>query len=280
MPAAREGSDDADHRGSRPDQHRQDPLRDRTDAGLPHRRDRPAAAAAGARGLRPDRRGARARAWWRWSPARSGSCPSGRNTGSAPSRRCRRGWAPISSRSTRSSSAPTPSAAMCSPTGCCTRAACTRPCFWAPRPCAAAIAALVPEAQFLRRERFCDLTYAGSKKISRMPARSAIVGFSVENLYAHRRTDAPPEGRRGGGDGGAFSPRTRNAQVAMYQNGDVDYLVATDAIGMGLNLDVEPRGVLGPVEVRRPADAAARAERAGADRRPRRALHEPTAPSA
>ncbi len=100
-----------------------------------------------------------------------------------------------------------------------------------------AIAAMVPEAQFMRRERMSELTYSGSKKISRMPARSAIVGFSVENVYAIaellRRT-------KGGAAVvmGALSPRTRNAQVEMYQNGDVDYLVATDAIGMGLNLDI------------------------------------------
>ena len=101
----------------------------------------------------------------------------------------------------------------------------------------AAIAALAPKVQFVRRERFSTLTYSGSKKISRMPERSAIVGFSVENVYAIaeliRRTK--------GGCAvvmGALSPRTRNAQVELYQNGDVDYLVATDAIGMGLNLDI------------------------------------------
>ncbi|MFV0336479.1 MAG: helicase-related protein [Tropicimonas sp.] len=100
-----------------------------------------------------------------------------------------------------------------------------------------AIAALVPEAQFMRRERFSDLTYAGSKKISRMPPRSAIVGFSVENVYAI----AELLRRQKGGAAvvmGALSPRTRNAQVALYQSGEVDYLVATDAIGMGLNLDI------------------------------------------
>ena len=100
-----------------------------------------------------------------------------------------------------------------------------------------AIAALVPRAQFLRRERFSTLTYAGSKKISRMPARSAIVSFSVENLYAIAELIR----RQRGGCAvvmGALSPRTRNAQVALYQNGDVDFLVATDAIGMGLNLDI------------------------------------------
>ncbi len=100
-----------------------------------------------------------------------------------------------------------------------------------------AIAHLVPEASFARRERFSDLTYTGSKKISRMPGRTAIVGFSVENVYAI----AELLRRQKGGAAvvmGALSPRTRNAQVAMYQNGDVDYLVATDAIGMGLNLDI------------------------------------------
>ncbi len=100
-----------------------------------------------------------------------------------------------------------------------------------------AIAAQVPKAQFLRRERFSELTYTGSKKISRMPARAAIVGFSVDNVYALAELIR----RQKGGAAvvmGALSPRTRNAQVALYQNGDVDYLVATDAIGMGLNLDI------------------------------------------
>lgn len=100
-----------------------------------------------------------------------------------------------------------------------------------------AIAALVPGVQFTRRERMSQLTYTGSRKISRMQPRSAIVSFSVENLYAV----AELLRRQKGGAAvvmGALSPRTRNAQVEMYQNGDVDYLVATDAIGMGLNLDI------------------------------------------
>ena len=100
------------------------------------------------------------------------------------------------------------------------------------------ISKLVPEADFLRRERFSELTYLGSKKISRMPERSAIVGFSVDNVYSI----AELLRRQKGGAAvvmGALSPRARNAQVEMYQNGDVDYLVATDAIGMGLNLDIE-----------------------------------------
>ena len=101
-----------------------------------------------------------------------------------------------------------------------------------------AIAALVPGAAFQRRERMSQLTYSGSKKISRMPARSAIVGFSVENVSAIAELIR----RQKGGCAvvmGALSPRTRNAQVELYQNGDVDYLVATDAIGMGLNLDIK-----------------------------------------
>ena len=100
-----------------------------------------------------------------------------------------------------------------------------------------AIAALVPSADFMHRERFSELSYSGQKKISRMPERSAIVSFSVDNVYGI----AELLRRQKGGAAvvmGALSPRTRNAQVEMYQNGDVDYLVATDAIGMGLNLDV------------------------------------------
>ncbi len=100
-----------------------------------------------------------------------------------------------------------------------------------------AIAELIPNTEFLYRDRMSTLTYSGSKKLSRMPARAAIVGFSVENCYAI----AELLRRQKGGAAvvmGALSPRTRNAQVEMYQNGDVDYLVATDAIGMGLNLDI------------------------------------------
>ncbi len=99
------------------------------------------------------------------------------------------------------------------------------------------IAALVPGVQFLKRDRFSTLTYTGPKKISRMKPRSAIVGFSVDQVYGIAELIR----RQKGGCAvvlGALSPRTRNAQVDLYQNGDVDYLVATDAIGMGLNLDV------------------------------------------
>ncbi|NSY37655.1 helicase-related protein [Leisingera sp. ANG59] len=100
------------------------------------------------------------------------------------------------------------------------------------------ISTLVPGVEFVRRERMSDLAYAGSKKISRMPPRTAIVGFSVDNVYAIAELIR----RQKGGAAvvmGALSPRTRNAQVELYQNGEVDYLVATDAIGMGLNLDID-----------------------------------------
>ena len=101
-----------------------------------------------------------------------------------------------------------------------------------------AISGLVHQHSYVKRDRFSTLTYAGSKKISRMPPRSAIVGFSVENVYAIAELIR----RQKGGCAvvmGALSPRTRNAQVALYQSGEVDYLVATDAIGMGLNLDIK-----------------------------------------
>ena len=100
------------------------------------------------------------------------------------------------------------------------------------------ISQLIPEAEFVPRSRMSELTYSGPKKISKMPPRSAIVGFSVDNVYAI----AEVLRRQKGGAAvvmGALSPRTRNAQVEMYQNGDVDFLVATDAIGMGLNLDID-----------------------------------------
>ncbi|GAA4770350.1 hypothetical protein GCM10023219_16160 [Stakelama sediminis] len=99
------------------------------------------------------------------------------------------------------------------------------------------LSALVPEAEVIGRPRFSTLSYAGAKKLSRLPRRSAIVAFSAEEVYAVAET---LRRLRGGAAVvmGALSPHTRNAQVAMFQAGEVDYLVATDAIGMGLNLDV------------------------------------------
>ena len=97
---------------------------------------------------------------------------------------------------------------------------------------------LLPGISVIERPRLSQLVYAGSKKITRLPKRSAIVAFSAEEVYAIAELIR----RQRGGAAvvlGALSPRTRNAQVGLYQDGDVEYLVATDAIGMGLNLDVD-----------------------------------------
>jgi ATP-dependent RNA helicase SUPV3L1/SUV3 len=97
---------------------------------------------------------------------------------------------------------------------------------------------LLPGAHVLTRPRLSQLSFAGEKKITRLPRRSAIVAFSAEEVYSIAELIR----RQRGGAAvvlGALSPRTRNAQVALYQSGDVEYLVATDAIGMGLNLDVD-----------------------------------------
>ncbi len=97
---------------------------------------------------------------------------------------------------------------------------------------------LIPGLNVVTRPRMSVLTYAGSKKISRLPARSAVVAFSSSEVYAIAELIR----RQRGGAAvvlGSLSPRTRNAQVELFQNGDVDYLIATDAIGMGLNLDVD-----------------------------------------
>src|SRR5688572_26595751 len=99
------------------------------------------------------------------------------------------------------------------------------------------VRSLLPKAEIVGRPRFSTLSYAGPAKLSRLPPRSAIVAFSAEQVYAV----AEMLRRMRGGAAvvmGVLSPRTRNAQVAMYQAGEVDYLVATDAIGMGLNMDV------------------------------------------
>ncbi|RST29707.1 helicase [Sphingomonas ginkgonis] len=96
---------------------------------------------------------------------------------------------------------------------------------------------LVPGAEVISRPRFSTLRYGGSCKLSRLPPRSAVVAFSAEQVYAL----AEMLRRFKGGAAvvmGALSPATRNAQVAMFQRGEVDYLVATDAVGMGLNMDV------------------------------------------
>lgn len=96
---------------------------------------------------------------------------------------------------------------------------------------------LVPEAELITRPRFSTLTYTPPAKVTRLPRRSAVVAFTAQDVYAL----AELVRRQRGGAAvvlGALSPRTRNAQVALYQAGEVDYLIATDAIGMGLNMDV------------------------------------------
>jgi ATP-dependent RNA helicase SUPV3L1/SUV3 len=97
---------------------------------------------------------------------------------------------------------------------------------------------IIPGITITSRPRFSELTYTGYKKIIRLPARSAVVAFSAANVYAL----AEFMRRQRGGAAvvlGALSPRARNAQVGMYQSGEVDYIVATDAIGMGLNMDID-----------------------------------------
>ena len=97
---------------------------------------------------------------------------------------------------------------------------------------------LCPNAQIQFRERLSTLSYAGAKKLTRLPRRSAIVAFSTDAVYAIAELIR----RHRGGAAvvmGSLSPRTRNAQVGLFQSGEVEFLVATDAIGMGLNMDVD-----------------------------------------
>ncbi|MEX1154495.1 helicase-related protein, partial [Parvibaculum sp.] len=97
---------------------------------------------------------------------------------------------------------------------------------------------LLPETHFIVRPRLSELSWTGPKKLTRLPPRSAVVAFSADRVYAIAELIR----RQRGGAAvvmGALSPRTRNAQVALYQSGEVDFLVATDAIGMGLNMDVD-----------------------------------------
>lgn len=101
-----------------------------------------------------------------------------------------------------------------------------------------AITRIAPETHFITRPRFSELACTGAKKLSRLPRRSAVVAFSVEDVYGIADTVRT---QRGGAAVvlGALSPRTRNAQVALYQSGEVDFMIATDAIGMGINMDVD-----------------------------------------
>ncbi|MCB1488847.1 MAG: DEAD/DEAH box helicase, partial [Bauldia sp.] len=97
---------------------------------------------------------------------------------------------------------------------------------------------LFPGANVVTRPRMSVLSYSGQKKITRLPGRAAVVAFSADEVYAIAELIR----RQRGGAAvvlGSLSPRARNAQVELFQSGDVDFLVATDAIGMGLNLDVD-----------------------------------------
>jgi ATP-dependent RNA helicase SUPV3L1/SUV3 len=97
---------------------------------------------------------------------------------------------------------------------------------------------LVPEFEHISRPRFSTLAYTGHKKVTRLPRRSAVVAFAVADVFSLAELIR----RQRGGTAvvlGALSPRARNAQVGMFQAGEVDYLVATDAIGMGLNMDLD-----------------------------------------
>ena len=100
------------------------------------------------------------------------------------------------------------------------------------------ISKLDDDIEFINRDRLSKLSYAGHKKISRIQRKSAIIAFSAEEVYAIAELIR----RQKGGAAivmGSLSPKTRNAQVALYQSGDVDFLVATDAIGMGINMDLD-----------------------------------------
>src|SRR6201998_3672351 len=97
---------------------------------------------------------------------------------------------------------------------------------------------LVPEVEYVSRPRFSTLSYTGDKKVTRLPPRSAVVAFAIADVFSLAELIR----RQRGGTAvvmGALSPRARNAQVGMFQAGEVDYLVATDAIGMGLNMDLD-----------------------------------------
>ena len=97
---------------------------------------------------------------------------------------------------------------------------------------------LIDKVEFEKKERFSKLSYTGIKKISRLDRKVAIIAFSIEDVYAIAELIR----RQKGGAAivmGSLSPKTRNAQVELYQSGDVDFLVATDAIGMGINMDLD-----------------------------------------
>ncbi len=158
--------------------------------------------------------------------------------GSVPSRRCRRTSTCRSWRSTKCSSAPISNEATSSHDRVLHRRGRDETMLLGAATMRPILEKLLPGTSFVSRPRFSQLLYAGQKKITRLPRRTAVVAFSAEMVYA---TAELIRRQRGGAAVvlGALSPRTRNAQVALYQSGDVDYIVATDAIGMGLNMDVD-----------------------------------------
>ena len=100
------------------------------------------------------------------------------------------------------------------------------------------IKSLIGGVEFVDRERYSKLTYSGYKKISRLSPKTAVIAFSVDEIYAL----AELVRRQKGGAAiimGSLSPKTRNSQVELYQSRDVNFLVATDAIGMGINMDID-----------------------------------------
>ena len=132
---------------------------------------------------------------------------------------------------------------------------------------------LVPDIEHVSRPRFSTLAYTGHKKVTRLPPRSAVVAFAVADVFSLAELIR----RQRGGTAvvlGALSPRARNAQVGMFQAGEVDYLVATDAIGMGLNMDLDHVAFarIGKFDGRGPRRLDRRRDRP--DRRPRRPSHE------
>ena len=185
-------------------------------------------------------------------------------------------------RSMKSKSRAISIAATSSPTASCTRAGFGETMLLGSDTMRPMVRKLLPDAEIIRRERMSTLTYAGAKKITKLPKRSAVVAFSAEEVYAI----AELLRRHRGGAAvvmGALSPRTRNAQVALYQSGEVDFLVATDAIGMGLNMDVDhvafasrrkfdgqPGAICGPTKSRRSPAARGVSRSDGAVRRNRR----------
>ena len=99
------------------------------------------------------------------------------------------------------------------------------------------ITSLIDNVEFVSRERYSKLTYSGYKKISRLNPKTALIAFSADEVYAI----AELVRRQKGGAAiimGSLSPKTRNSQVELYQSGDANFLVATDAIGMGINMDI------------------------------------------